>query len=351
MKNKNLQLIQVFRGIAALLVVFYHATKNGNEILTQNLLFNFFSFGGSGVDIFFVLSGFIITYTSQTNLGHHNKLIPFIKKRFIRIFPTYWIIITGFLLAQLLFPAFYKTHFLFSTSSGLYTFFLLPEHLMVNGVSWTLSYELFFYFLFSLAFLFPNKKISFVMGLLYCLIIISVAVGGYQFNERNVWQNFILFPMNIEFFMGVSSAILVSRLSPKSGVLLITAGGLLFLLMGVLSNNNILLFSNTYNRVVLFGIPAFLLITGAVVYELHKKINIYNIFLLLGDASYSLYLLHLPLIVAFYKIYLRLDIKSNIAFHLVTFVAIIAICFISILFFKFVEKPIINQLRSKKTTR
>jgi len=113
-QNKNLQLIQVLRGVASLLVVLLHATINLNENGKTVFLLNFFSFGGAGVDIFFVISGFIITYTSFKGAASIKNFLPFISRRVIRIFPTYWIIITGFLLLQILLPSFYRTHYTFN---------------------------------------------------------------------------------------------------------------------------------------------------------------------------------------------------------------------------------------------
>ena len=62
--NKNLHLIQALRGIASLFVVLLHTTVNASDILHTDFLFKAFKFGGAGVDIFFVISGFIISFTT-----------------------------------------------------------------------------------------------------------------------------------------------------------------------------------------------------------------------------------------------------------------------------------------------
>ena len=80
-QNSQLNLIQVLRGVASLLVVFFHVTITFATINKQVFGFNFFLFGGAGVDIFFVLSGFIITYTSFKTLNHSKKILPFKKER------------------------------------------------------------------------------------------------------------------------------------------------------------------------------------------------------------------------------------------------------------------------------
>lgn len=345
-QNTNLNLVQVLRGVASLLVVLLHTTINSKDILNKDFCDNFFFFGGSGVDIFFVLSGFIITYSCGKGLTQPGKLLPFIRRRAVRIFPTYWIIITLFILIQLVLPAFYRTHYPLSFSNICSTLFLLPGHTMVNGVSWTLSYELFFYLLFSLAFLLPNKKLAFALSMLYALIIITIPLLGHDPENGNSWIKLLTYPMNVEFFMGVLAAVLIPRIPAGLCLPLILTGSLLFLTEGILADHNYQLLPNAFNRVVVFGIPSFLMIVGLVKFELTKNVTIHNILLSLGEASYSLYLLHLPVIVACMKIIGRFNIQNDLILHGLLLLMIIGICYVSILFFKWIERPIISKLNA-----
>ena len=217
-KNKNLQLIQLLRGIASLLVVLLHCSANLSEALPRHFLGNIFLFGGSGVDIFFVLSGFIITYTNLNFIGKPAYYLLFIKRRIIRIYPTYWIIISIFLLLQVLLPSFYRTHFSFDLTNVLSTYLLLPGHIMVNGVSWTLSYEIFFYLLFSLSFFIPQKKLSFYLAMLYAVVLIALPICSYNSENSGKWLTLITYPMNVEFFMGITAAVLVPKISRESAL-------------------------------------------------------------------------------------------------------------------------------------
>lgn len=346
-KSKTLNLVQVLRGIASLLVVIMHATIAGKEIFSINLLGGIFSFGGAGVDIFFVLSGFIITYTSSKNLGNHKKFLSFLKRRFIRIFPIYWIIITGFLIIQLLLPSFYKTPFTLTLSNFLHTYLLLPDHEMINGVSWTLSYELFFYLLFSLAFIIKHKTVLWALALLYIGSIIAAEFIFPLNPHANAWMRMLFYPMNIEFFMGILAAKLISKLEAKYAWPLILAGCSFFIVFGVLSNQGFTFLNSVFNRVIMFGIPAFLIITGVVVLEVKKHIKPHNIFMSLGSASYSLYLIHLPLLVAALKILHRFSFVNNIFLQVAIIGLILIICAFSILFFNRVEAPLIKRLSVK----
>jgi len=346
--QKNLQLIQVLRGIASLLVMLFHATKNLSEIKGQSFAFDFFSFGGAGVDIFFVLSGFIITYTSFKAITHPNQALPFIRRRFIRIFPAYWIIIVLFVIVQLLLPAFYKTHFEFSFNNILSTLFLLPGHTMVNGVSWTLTYELFFYLLFSLAFVIPKKKWTFSFFAVYAVVIIAVPLSGHNLEHGNEWITLLTYPMNIEFLMGVIAAIIIPYIPPRTSLALIIGGAILFLAGGIFSNQGHFLLADTYNRVVLFGLPSFLIICGLVRFELSRQLVVHNVFLLLGEASYSIYLLHLPLLAAGIKLAARFNIENNLILHFLLICIMVVICFGAVLFYKLIENPLLISLKNQK---
>jgi peptidoglycan/LPS O-acetylase OafA/YrhL len=342
-KNK-LNLIQMLRGIASLLVVLYHATMNMPINFKMNFIGGWFYFGNGGVDIFFVLSGFIITYTSFKSIGNSKQFFPFLRRRFIRIFPSYWIIIGGFLAMQLLLPSFYGNGYVFSFSNLLSTAFLLPGHAMVNGVSWTLTYELFYYLLFSLAFLIPDKRISIFLAILYVCFLIALPVIGYNTDNNGQYWQIFAFPMNVEFFLGILSVALISRIPNSFALPLIIIGSLLFMIGGVLTDQHYWIVNNVFNRVIVFGIPSLMIITGIVKLELNKTRRVHNILLSLGEASYSLYLLHLPLVVAGMKVIARAGIENNFMLQLLVLLLIVVICFISIVFFNWVEKPIIKWL-------
>lgn len=344
-KPKNLFLIQVLRGIASLLVVLLHATTNLEYNTGKDFLFGFFGFGGSGVDMFFVLSGFIITYTSRQAVTERLNFIPFLRRRFVRIYPVYWIIISFFLFVQVMFPSFYGKAFSFDILNLLSTYLLLPGHVMVNGVSWTLSTELFFYVLFSLAFFVSKKQLLFAGMFLYTLIIISAYEAGYTSDEQHPWISLLLFPMNIEFFLGIIAAAIAEKVPLRYNKLLIIIGTFLFLLFGVLQINNVILFKNEFNRVIYFGLPSFLIITGVANLEIGQLIKRVNKLLLsLGDASYSLYLLHLPVMAASTKLIAKAGINNIYVIHVALFLVVIIVCYASIIFYKLIEMPLIRKL-------
>jgi peptidoglycan/LPS O-acetylase OafA/YrhL len=348
--RQSLDLVQLLRGIASLLVVLMHTTLNAKEKMDLPFLGEFFAFGGAGVDIFFVLSGFIITYTSQKALASPSNFFSFLKRRFVRIFPTYWIIITLFLLLQLALPSFYPSLYPFNASNLANTYLLIPDHIMVNGVSWTLSYELFFYFLFSLAFLIRQKLLLWVLSIAYVITLIVLPLTGLNAGHVNPWVGLAVFPMNLEFFMGILAAQVIPRLNARFSIPFMLLGTVTFITSAIYSNSGYSL-QNPFNRVILYGIPSFFIITGIVRYELNKSIKVHNLFVSLGEASYSLYLIHLPVVVAGIKIISKLNLQSGIAKYTLLIILVAAICAGSILFFKWIEKPVIDRLNKANRYR
>ena len=356
--KSNLKLIQLLRGIASLLVVLMHATGN---IAGGHYLGGFFNFGGAGVDIFFVLSGFIITYTSNIFSAKKSVFSLFLKRRFVRIFPVYWIICTVFLAIHIALPSFYRTHYDFTVSNLFNTYFLLPGHQMINGVSWSLSYEIFFYILFSMAFLIRQKTVIVLFLISYVSLILMFSLFNHNLEGAYKWVSFFFYPMITEFFMGILAALVIPKLPVSFALPFLIIGSCTFIGFGIYSNiwgvsvpghfGNVVPVFGHFGRVVLFGIPSFFIIVGMVKYELSRLINLHNIFILMGQASYSLYLIHLPILAAGLKI-ITMVFKNNMPLIYVSLtILIFGICFISLYFFRFVEKPLIDQLNKRLKTK
>ncbi|MEO6540819.1 MAG: acyltransferase [Ferruginibacter sp.] len=346
--KKSLDLVQMLRGIAILLVILRHTTNIVQEKFGYSFLGDFFIFGDSGVDIFFVLSGFIITYVNKKTLKDRAQFVTFLKRRFIRIYPTYWIIITALIALQLMLPSFYRTHFDLGWYNLISTYLLFPGHYMINGVSWTLTYEIFFYSLFSLAFLIRNKAIRLILSIGYIITLIALAIFGLSATSQHGWYNVVTFPMIVEFFMGIFAALIIPSIKKEFSVFFIVLGTVYLVAASLFTYNGYLLVDNFFNPVLLYGIPSFFIIIGFVRYELDHDIKVPRPLVWLGEASYSLYLIHLPVLVAAMILFNKLKLPSSFAVHAAAFAFIVIICAASILFFKWVEKPMIDKLNKLK---
>ncbi|GAB2829532.1 acyltransferase [Ferruginibacter profundus] len=333
-----------------MLVVLLHITYNCKINLGYNFLSGIFMFGGSGVDIFFVLSGFIIAYSNRKYIGKPSSVPVFLKRRFIRVFPIYWLVITVFLLLQIALPYFYKSHFDTSLTNILQTFLLLPGHEMLNGVSWSLTNEIFFYLLFTLALIIPNKKYLFFLFAGYFILLVVFAVPGISLGN-NIYLNMLVYPMNIEFLLGILVVIIVQKISAKIIYPFLAIGVLYFTGSAILSYNGASATEpgpgGALNRVILYGVPSFFIILSLVKMELTKTVKLKSIFLSLGDASYSIYLIHLPIVAAYFKLIAKLNIQSNMLLFFLTLLLFIAVCLLGIVVYNKIEKPVINKLNRK----
>lgn len=142
---KKLEGIEAGRGIAALLVLLAHATiiLGFPQNLGVDGFNGLFKFGHAGVEFFFVLSGFIIFYIHHQDIGQLNQLANYWQKRFIRIMPTYWVVLALYGCILVITPTAERHEREFDTIFR--SIFLLPGgHGQILGVAWTLTRELLF---------------------------------------------------------------------------------------------------------------------------------------------------------------------------------------------------------------
>ena len=171
--------IQFCRAIAALLVVFFHSAGNLAKekyfgVLAEPIERIFWFGGEAGVAFFFVLSGFIIHQVHRKEFNQPNRLIPYIKKRIVRVYPTYFIIFIGVFIIAKLTPSIRNT---IPTDPILLikSLLLLPQDSKVVGgtgapvlvVAWSLQYEILFYATFATALI--NRWIFYVIAFIFCL--------------------------------------------------------------------------------------------------------------------------------------------------------------------------------------
>lgn len=290
----NLKTIEVARGIAALLVVFFHATGIiGLEKYYGEVPFDgFFEFGDAGVDFFFVLSGFIIYYSSSKYLGRLSGLRQYLVRRFLRIYPIYWIV------ALVLLPVsiFVFGHAI-SPATALADLLLLPRDGMpFIPVAWTLKHEILFYALFGLFFI--HVRVAMAAFVLWQAAIVAAYVGNVY--VLSPFMELILSPHNIEFFLGVLVAIYCRKNAPLSTWLL-PLGLLLWSVAMAIDMSSAPAVSEdaTY---LFYGVASAVVILGLVAVERVKECSCDRVGLLLGEASYSIYLVHFAVLSATIKV-------------------------------------------------
>ena len=217
---------------------------------------------------------------------------------------------------------------------------------MINGVSWSLTNELFFYILFTLSILIPKKKYSLLLLLLYFIVLLLLPFTSINAADRNDFVSLLLFPMSIEFLLGIAVVLLVEKFPQNWITTVLLTGTGFFILSAIFNNNGLFFLNNGYNRVLMFGFPAFLIILTLVKYESTVTIKVNKLFLQLGDASYSIYLFHLPIVVAFFKIMAKLPVTNYLVLTFLSCLLFFAVCFIGIVIYSKIERPLIKWINN-----
>ncbi len=279
--------IEFIRGIAALLIVMHHAgnflkqDRYGGQPIWGGLTGEFHL----GVDFFFVLSGFIITWVHWNDLGKLDRLKYYAIKRFTRIYPTYWAVLIPLILLYSLFPnnGHPEKH---EFSTALISFALIPNtREMVLGVAWTLTYEVFFYIIFGILLAIGRRGIA-------LLFLWAAAIIGYsQYGRDSFPLSFALNPYNLEFLMGVAAALLLRRFNIPFALWFASAGLIIFAgcMFGGVA---LLLLDSSLATRILFGLSATMALVGLVEMERSGRLPISPRMQILGAMSYSLYLAH-----------------------------------------------------------
>ncbi len=176
MQKKHLYSLDMLRGIVALLVCLYHLTEG--FFPDGHFLKFIFSRGYLGVEIFFVISGFVIPYTMWKSNYVHRDAGTFMLRRLARIEPPYWCSIALIFLSDYIstFFRFYKDKVIeFNWRDLLYHVLHLNDFLdkpWLRGIYWSLAIEVQFYILMAIVFpylIFKNKYISYLLLLAFCM--------------------------------------------------------------------------------------------------------------------------------------------------------------------------------------
>lgn len=341
-ETNKLQSVQVFRGAAALMVLLFHATAVSKFYFGYELAGGLFLFGYSGVDFFFVLSGFIIFLTHHGEAGRAERLRPYLKKRLVRIYPLYWMVALA--LAPIYFGA---PHHAGDFIVLLKSFLLLPqsENPVVTG-AWSLSHELFFYGMFGLVLYFPWRYMRLLL-IVWLLISAFFYLGKVLTNgalQMPPHTGFVFSSYNLEFAMGCAAAYLLGRGRLIDGRRLAIIGLTILLLSG-LSEGLLYQHFGRRHSPVSYGFSSMLLVWGATVWERRNRIVMPAFLLLLGDASYSIYLTHYALLDLFAKGLRRLNIPALIGPTLAVGILIALTLSIGVLFYLYLERPLLARLR------
>jgi exopolysaccharide production protein ExoZ len=276
--------IQLLRFFAAAAVLVGHA---GDLFIPDNAAWRTIPWSG-GVDIFFVISGFVMTYLTQGQFGASGASKAFLIRRIIRIVPPYWLFTTLMIAAVLLFREHVRNTSVNGTSVFA-SYFFIPwprtdgelNPLLSQG--WTLNYEAFFYAAFAVA-LFLRRGLTWLAAAFLVMAIAYVQIPASLFVLK-FWAN----PIILEFLGGVALGLIFLRgirLPLWASAVLVGFAVAIFLLSEPIA-------AGAFRRLLHVGIPALMLCASLALAPEPANIGpIRRALVLGGDSSYTLYLSH-----------------------------------------------------------
>jgi exopolysaccharide production protein ExoZ len=345
--------IQVLRAAAAYMVVLAHAQAFINNFHPDALQSNL---GQSGVDIFFVISGFIMVYTNRNAARSTGQ---FWLARIIRIVPMYWT--ATLVMVSLTLVGLHPSGLHQWDAADLVFSLLFIPRLMNNGISeailslgWTLTYEMFFYFVFGLTLLLrsPVRSVA-----LITVIFLSLGLSGIVLQPASFLAAHYLNPIIMEFAAGcvlglvyIKTDIFKARHAARAGAVMILLG----VALGILADHYYrdALFHPPVHRLIMFGIPAMSIVAGTLALERSGYRCSGRFLLLQGEASYAVYLFH-PLILhtTFKSLAFVLPTGSVAISVLITSIALLAVITGGTYIHLYFEKPLGRYLHEKSLVR
>ena len=325
--NKKLNNLQALRAFAALNVVLFHliGTSASYGFGVDHLKI-FEGWGFNGVDIFFVLSGFIMVYIQK------DKTISpatFFIDRLTRIAPLYWLLTGTVLALTFIFPSIFRSDVSNIQIHSLASIFFMSQPLLekmpVLYDGWTLEYEMLFYLSIAIGLFFRKKILTypFVMLVISFLIIFNlIQTVAFEFLLGIFLGNLYL---NIDNNKKIQLASLVIGLTWFFSTLIV------FRWDGEIYTQ----------RIIMYGLPSFLIIYGLLgIKQIHS-----GILTKLGDASYSIYLIQVFTIPAFYKIIKVIKLFDGVSHDFLAIICLISTAIGGYVLYELVEKHLTKWTR------
>lgn len=284
----------MLRAVAALLVTVAHAVEEAKYFFGFAPPFDTVSFG-KGVDLFFVISGFIIFYSSRSLFGRPGAIGTFAYNRLSRVVPLYYLFTTLMVLVVVFLPSGVKEARFdigqIVTSYGFIPFERYDGRIApILSLGWTLNYEVFFYVLFSLVMWLPGRKAAAAcIAMLTTLAIIGAFVPREAAAPVRFWTDNII----LEFAMGIGIAVAYDAWGKRFARSIWIAAVPAVIGFAGLYVLNLEHPPIDLPRFLSAGVPA-ALILGSAVLLLPASIEAAapRWMVALGDSSYSLYLSH-----------------------------------------------------------
>jgi exopolysaccharide production protein ExoZ len=338
--------IQVARGLACLLVLFSH----GAAIIALDKYFGKTIFSGAlrigdiGVDLFFVVSGFIIFEIHAGDIGRPRRILGYLKKRFVRIYPYYWIYLFGLVILAWTGAVGEAMRFDPISLIDFATLVDVASRRNPLPVAWSLYYEVAFYACFAL--LIVNKRIGIAVAIVVCGAVVSrIAYDTLRGEFPPLWNDVTLtYYLVLEFLVGFLVWRYSSALSRQMSWFAVACG------VGCTIATVVLVDFMCGREAwppmrTIYGLDFGLVMVGIINIERRKFVWFPRLLRYIGDASYTIYLAHFPLLSLLCKIIVSVPIMKDINIIFIYTMLTAATFLISVALYEFAEKPLLQSIR------
>ncbi len=346
--------IQALRALAAILVVFYHLTSvdlkygNGTAVLPA-----WFGYGACGVDLFFVISGFVMVTVTAGKPRSLESVRRFLIQRATRIYPLYWfyslIVLAIFLTKPSMVSAWQGTEV-----NVVRSFLLLPDSAMpLLNVGWSLIFEGYFYLVFSALLLLKSDRHQRV-GLVIWAVIVSLGLAATNWTnvESGPVVKVMTHYLTYEFIAGCCIGELIQANRTRYAGIAVGLGVGMFAVLCLMHDPALQTqFESTWRRVVVFGIPAALVVYGVVSLEVSRGVFISSWMEFIGDASYSIYLSHVLVLSLLGRIWWATQWNGPVQSRLSLALMVVVVIACGLLSYVLVERPLLALTRRQRVNK
>jgi exopolysaccharide production protein ExoZ len=278
--------IDACRGAAVTAVVLFLATRQLNWAFGVPFLLSAFQFGHAGADVFFVISGFIISYVHYEHIGTPARLVPFVWRRLTRLMPTYWVALAATVMMSKADGHRFPSLRSLAWSASL----LASKGELLLGIAWTLRYQAVFYAMFCVLILSRTAGVL-VLVLWLVGIVMSMLAGSVITGVPDLFFG----SYNLQFFFGMAAAYVMRNYRVPRPMTLLTVGIVLFAIAAIAEDIGMLDGYADPARLA-YGLPAALIVLGTTEAVRRSLITVPPRLIALGVASYSIYLFQLVFI-------------------------------------------------------
>lgn len=348
--SHKLKNIQALRAVAVLLVVGVHLSdpygfekrylKGGTVVHWLYLP------GHCGVDLFFVISGLIMTLTTWTTAHTWENARSFFGRRLKRIYPIYWIVTIPVFLLWLVKPHLIDSHQAHAPQP-VQSFLLLPQAgVPLLPVGWTLVYEMYFYSIFAVALAVSRKFLPWIIG---SWAVVTVVMGLTVLHSSLTTVSVLADPIALEFAFGVAVGFAVMKMRPIAPMMALLAGtGLLIGVLVVAALSHVESPSD-WLRALGIGPCCALIVYGAIGLENRDGAVAPPAMQTLGDASYSVYLWHVVILTAMGKVIVHFLPYRALHIPLLILATGVTVA-VSVWLYFVLERPLVRRLGARRHT-